>query len=326
MLEKNSPNILNTERELKGKIPQKNKANIMNESYFTGIPWQRFMEFIAMDASRFSILKELLENAGLDYKVVDMAGSRHFIVSPPPPEEKYLRRPPTVLVAHYDRAEGSPGANDNSAGVFILIEMAAKLRKKNVNNWLVIFTDNEELKSGERIQAQGSYSLAEGLKNSRIENSRIFCFDTCGTGDTLIISNTLEFLLKKEGVGEKTKLMESLTESRKLALDTARNLSMKKVLLAPTPFSDDVGFFRAGLAAQTITMLPTDECIRLVSELRKNPEFADVLISAELRKTIRSHSIPDTWRSLNSSADSHLRLTPENFRTVLRFAEELCSG
>jgi hypothetical protein len=296
----------------------------MTKSYFKGIPWQRFMEFISMDASRFTILKEILEESGLKYKIIEIAGSRHFIVIPSLPEEKFLNRPPAVLVAHYDRAEGSPGANDNSAGVFLLIETAIKLEKKRVNNWLVIFTDNEELKSGESIQDQGSYSLAEGLKNSKIEKSRIFCFDTCGRGDTLIISTTLESLLKKEGSGEK--LRESIMESRKLALDTARNLSMPKVLLAPTPFSDDVGFFRSGLAAQTITMLPSDECFQLVSELRKNPEFADVLINAELRQNIRSIYIPETWRSLNTPIDSHLRLTPGNFRTVVNFAEALCSG
>jgi hypothetical protein len=73
-------------------------------------------------------------------------------------------------------------------------------------------------------------------------------------------------------------------------------------------------------------MLPSDECISLVSELRKNPDFADVLISAESRRNNPSLSIPETWRSLNSPIDSHLRLTPGNFRIVVNFAEALCSG
>jgi hypothetical protein len=295
----------------------------MFESYFTGIPWKRFMEFVSPDASRFAILKELLEEAGLEYKVIDIAGNRHFIVSTPA-EEKYLRPPPMVLVAHYDRAESSPGANDNSTGVFLLIETAVKLKKKNVYNWVVIFTDKEELKPGESIQDQGSYSLAAVLKKSQLDKSRFFCFDTCGVGDTLIISSTLELLLKKEGGGEK--LRKTITESRNLALDTARNLNLPKVLLAPTPFSDDAGFFMSGLAAQTITMLPSEECTLLVSKLRKTPEFADVLISAEMQGKNRSHSIPETWRSLNSPADSYLRLTPKNFRVVVNFAEALCTG
>jgi hypothetical protein len=166
--------------------------------------------------------------------------------------------------------------------------------------------------------------LAEGLKNLKMDNCKIFNFDACGTGDTLIISTTLELLLKKEKGGEK--LRESMVELRKYALDIARNLGMKKVLLAPTPLSDDVGFFRAGIAAQTITVLPSDECIQLVSELRKNPEFADVLILAELQKSRSAFFIPDTWRCINTIGDSYLRLTPAHFKTVIRFAEALCKA
>jgi len=284
------------------------------------------MEFISPEADRFAILKGILEKAALEYRVLDTAGSRHFIVSPPPPSGHQSRlmerRAPTMLVAHYDRAEGSPGANDNSAGVFLLVETARKLVKNNVNNWSVVFTDKEELKTGEGLQEQGSYGLANGLKNTRMESSRIFCFDTCGSGDTLIVSATLESLIKKEGGGEK--LRESMMELRKLALDTAHDIKLTKTLLAPTPFSDDAGFFRAGLAAQTITMLPSGECKELYSELQKNREYADILINAGFRQNTASHFIPETWRNLNSPNDTHLRLTPEHFRTVVGFAEALC--
>ena len=282
------------------------------------------MDFISPNADRLAIISELLKEGSLEFKIIEIGGNRHIVIAPPPPEEKFLRRPAVMLVAHYDRAEGSPGANDNSCGVFILLETAAKLKKAGVHNWIIIFTDKEELKPSEGIQAQGAYALAVGLKSLKFENHKIFSFDACGTGDTLIISTTLEYLLKKEGGGEK--LRESTMELRDIALDTARNLGMKKVLLSPTPFSDDVGFFRAGLAAQTITMLPSEECIQLVSELRKNQEYADVLISSEQRKNSRLQFIPDTWRSLNTPTDSYLRLTPPHFRAVVRFAEALCRG
>ena len=294
----------------------------MIESYFTGIPWRRFKEFISLDADRFSILKELLEEAGLDHSVLEIAGNRHFVLAPPLPEERYLRRSPFILVAHYDRTEGSPGANDNSSGVFLLFETAIKLSNSGVKNWVVIFTDKEEIKPGESIQSQGAYSLAVGIKNIKMENAKIFCFDACGTGDTLIVSTTAEYLLKNERGSEK--ILESVSELRNLALTTARNLGMAKVLLAPTPFSDDAGFFRAGIAAQTITMLPTPECIQLVSDLRKNPWVASTLIKAEMRQLSHSASVPETWRYINTSSDSYLRLTPQHFRTIVRFAVALC--
>ena len=296
----------------------------MHNSFLKGIPWGRFRDFISPAADRFLIIKELLAETALNYSVLDIAGNRHFFITPKEPEEEYLRRPPVILLAHYDRAEGSPGANDNSAGVFLLLETAIKLKAAGAKNWIVIFTDKEELKPGESIQAQGAYTLATGFKNLRMENAKIFSFDACGTGDTLIISTTIEHLLKREGGG--AKLQKSITDLRTIALNTARNLGMLKVLLAPTPFSDDAGFFRAGLAAQTITMLPSSECIQLVSELRKDPLFADMLIKAELRQSLRPKSIPETWRCFNTRSDSHLRLTTENFRTVVRFAEALCRG
>ena len=298
----------------------------MNNPYFRGVPWQRFMEFISPSADRFAVIKKILEEAALPHRVIEMAGSRHIIItsSPVSPGQTLGRRKPVILVAHYDRAEGSPGANDNSAGVFLLLETAIKLESGKVKNWLVILTDKEELKEGEGLEIQGAYTLGLSFKNTKMENSSIFCFDACGVGDTLVISTTADLLLRKEKGGEK--LQKSVLELQKLALDTARNLGMVKVLLAPTPFSDDAGFLRAGLAAQNITMLPSEECNPLVAELRKNPAFAEVLISAESRKSSRILSIPETWRGLNSPSDSHLRLTPENFRTVVRFAEELCRG
>ena len=294
----------------------------MYDTYLGDFPWRRFKEYISLSADRFEILRGLLEEAVLDYTVLEIAGNRHLVVAPPPPEEEYLRRPPVILVAHHDRAEGSSGANDNSAGVFILLEAAVKLKKNNAINWIVIFTDKEELKKGESLQTQGSFALATGLINVKMDKAKIFCFDACGAGDTLIISSTLEYLLKKEKGGDR--IRESILELRSMALGTARNLGMQKVLLAPVPFSDDAGFFCAGLAAQTITILPSAECTQLISEIRKNPEFAEVLINAESRQNNRSKSIPETWRYLNTSGDCYPRLTPQHFRAWVRFAEALC--
>ncbi|MCL2231620.1 MAG: M28 family metallopeptidase [Treponema sp.] len=294
----------------------------MDSSHFRGIPWQRFKEFISLQADRFAILKEILEEAELDYRVLEIAGNRHFMVTPS--SDELPRLSPPVLVAHYDRVPGSPGANDNSAGVFLLLETAIKLKHSNEKNWAVIFTDKEELRPGESIADQGAYTLARAFKNLNMEKSKIFCFDACGVGDTLVISTTADYLLKKDGGGEK--LQRAVQALQKTALAAARDLGLAKVLLAPTPFSDDAGFLRAGLAAQTITMLPSAECIQLSAALRKSAGLAGTLINAELSADSRAASIPETWRSLNCRSDSHLRLTPEHFRTVLRFAEALCRG
>ena len=283
-------------------------------------PYGRFREFIAPGADRLGILTATLDGIRLSHRTVDIAGNRHVFVFPKGREAAGPPKP--VLVAHYDRAAGSPGANDNSAAVFILLETAMKLREKETENWLVIFTDKEELSGGEGIRDQGSYTLAKSLRDIGLGGGRFYIFDACGTGDTLIISTTADHLMKDEegmGIAKARRQVQSL---RNYALKASRHLTMEKVLLAPTPFSDDAGFLRAGIAAQTVTALPAAEAACLAA-LRHKDGFAEALVSREAAPRFR-HLIPETWRTLNSPADGILRLTPENFRRVVRFACELC--
>jgi hypothetical protein len=298
----------------------------MQTSFMTTPPWKRFKEFIAPNADRFTILGELTKEVGLESSIVSIADNRHLFIAPPPPEQEFLRGRLTILTAHYDRSPGSPGANDNSAAVFILIETAVKMTKEKINNWLIVFTDKEELENGEGIQNQGAYTLAAGLKNLGLGNSRVYNFDACGTGDTLIISTTAEYLLKNEMSHGSEKILTSVKDLKENALETARHLGLAKVKLAPTPFSDDAGFLRMGIAAQTITVLPSDEYKLLVPVVRKNPDFCKILISQSFRNADNSKQVPETWRCLNSPRDSYIRLTPEHFHAVLLFAEALCKG
>jgi hypothetical protein len=235
------------------------------------------------------------------------------------------------LVAHYDRVAGSPGANDNSAAVFMLLEAALKLREEGMRNWLIIFTDKEELGFGEGLKDQGSYGLARSFRETSLKDCRFYIFDACGCGDTLIISTMADHLLRNEtgqAAARKRQIVKALRDG---ALKTARNLMMERVLLIPTPFSDDAGFLRAGLAAQTITVLPSTEAASLASLLRTRPEFIDALISREAlvatklnARTGAKLQIPETWRSLNGPADGPQRLTPRHYNRVVRFACELC--
>ncbi|MDR2247870.1 MAG: Zn-dependent exopeptidase M28 [Treponema sp.] len=283
-------------------------------------PYGRFREFIAPGADRLGILISLLEDARLPHRTADIAGNRHVFVFP----QGYgaAGPPKPVLVAHYDRTAGSPGANDNSAAVFILTETALKLREKGNGNWLIIFTDKEELSPGEGLRNQGSYTLARSLRNAGLGKNRFYIFDACGAGDTLVISTITDHLMKdEEGMGI-ARTRQQVQGLRNHALKTCQYLIMEKVLLAPTPFSDDAGFLRAGVAALTITVLPGHEAARLAA-LRHKSGFAEALVSREATLPFRQF-IPETWRTLNSPADSIRRLTPENFIRVVRFACELC--
>ena len=98
---------------------------------------------------------------------------------------------------------------------------------------------------------------------------------------------------------------------------------MEKILLAPTPFSDDVGFLRAGFAVQTITMLPAQEAAAYEELLRKNPDFSKLLISGEIKTSPERRNLPATWRNLNTPADMADRLTPQFFDQIVNFMTAL---
>jgi hypothetical protein len=289
----------------------------------------RFTDFIAPGADRYSILAELLEEMGFGYSSIALdtpkgGQLRHFLVFPQRGQGFHPGGLPTVLAAHYDRAAGSPGANDNSAAVFMLLLAARKMREEQQRNALIIFTDKEELAHGESIRDQGSYGLAKKLRKTALRDCRYFIFDACGSGDTLVISTMADHLLRNEGGYKAARRRRTVKALRDDALQTARQIGMEKVLLAPTPFSDDAGFLRAGLAAQTITMLPSPEAAALASLLRTKPECINALINRDAQKTGEELPLPETWRIFNSPADGPERLTPENFNHVVTFACALC--
>jgi hypothetical protein len=303
------------------------------KKFWGQFPWNRFAGFIAPGADRFALLKSLTERMGLNSVVIPVQGNRHFFVFPPGQTIgaapgggfPFRDQSPVILAAHYDRVPGSPGANDNSAAVFQLLLAARELGEDEAGRWIIIFTDKEELLAGEGLLAQGSYSLAEKLKAWGLGEARVFIFDACGTGDTLIVSNTTDYFLKNDERPGLRKTRRLIQDLRAEALKAARQLRLDKVLLAPTPFSDDAGFLRAGIPAQTITTLPAGEAAPYAGILRKRPDFAELLVSGTIRETADRFLVPETWRLINGPSDSPLRLTPESYGPVIRFAAELCN-
>jgi hypothetical protein len=294
-------------------------------------PYERFFDFIAPDADRFAVLFSHIEKLDLNSVVIPIEGNRHFFIFPRGKVVKpsaggsfpFRTESPVILTAHYDRVPGSPGANDNSAAVFQLLDAALQLGKQSADYWIVIFTDKEELQKGEGIQEQGSYSLAKKLRGMGLNNARIFNFDACGTGDTLVFSSTVDYLLRKTGRSGLGRAQQTINRLREKAFDTAHRLHISKVLSVPIPFSDDAGFLQGGLPVQTITILPSAEARALNALLRSRPDFTDLLISGSARSAA-AQLVPETWRCLNSPSDIHSRLTPEHYARIVRFAVELC--
>lgn len=283
---------------------------------------QSFETFLVPDVDRYFILKTLLEKLRLSHEVISICGNRHFLLAPGN-VSRACGNSAIILVAHYDRVIGSPGANDNSAAVFELLDVAISLRRECINGWLIIFTDKEELTRGERLIDQGSYSLAKKLLASGLGRPKIFIFDACGSGDTFIISTTAEYLLKNEHHTGGARTRIRLRQLRSCALETTRRLHIERVCLIPTPFSDDAGFLRAGLAAQTITVLPANEAAAFAALLRNAPAYTDALFKHDA-PSLEASLIPQTWRRLNSPEDTRPHLTPQHFPEITRFIRGLC--
>jgi hypothetical protein len=286
----------------------------VTDGIFLTAPYNRFKEFISPGAGRFALLRSVLWENGLRPHEIPLAGKRHLALSVSAPY-------PLVLTAHYDRARNSPGANDNSAAVFMLIQAAMELgRLPARQSAFFVFTDKEELTGGEGINDQGSYSLALFLKEQG-RASRVFCLDACGAGDTLVISTAADQLLKNQYSAGAASARNRVRKLRAMALEAARD---EKALLLPTPFSDDAGFLKAGVAAQTITVLPSAEAAAFASLSRTKSAAAAALItpSAAL-SAVERNLIPETWQSLNGPGDSFFRLTPRYWKHVVQFVKTL---
>ena len=295
-------------------------------------PYERYFDFIANKTDRYAILTGHIRTLRLNSAVLPVAGNRHIFIFPPGQKTQqcvngvfpFRDSCPYMLAAHYDRVPGSPGANDNSIAVFHLLNTALILAEQNIDQWIIVFTDKEELQAGESYEDQGSFTLASKFKSWGLEKAKIFNFDACGCGSSFIFSTTTDHILKNSDRPNIQNVRENIIKLRDHALDTAQNMQLEKVLLAPTPFSDDIGFLRAGLAAQTITILPSNEADHYSALLRSRPDFADIIISGAIKTPAEYHRLPETWKTLNSAADTFSRLTPQHFELVVRFMTELC--
>jgi len=303
-----------------------------NANWQKNSPYDRFSYFIAPKVDRYKTLTQTIEKLGLNSLAVSINENRHIMVFPP---EKNIARTlktgfpfagesPYMFVAHYDRVAGSPGANDNSITVFHLLSAANILIKRGISKWIILFTDKEELKKGESFENQGSFALAQKLKAWGLEKAKIFNFDSCGTGDTFIFSTITDTILANSTNPNLDKIKNNIRQLRNHALETAHLLRLEKILLAPIPVCDDIGFLRAGFAAQTITMLPSAESALYEETLRKNADFSKLLISGEIKTSPERKNLPATWKNMNTPADTPDRLTPQFFIEVVNFIVELC--
>ncbi len=284
---------------------------------------QQLREFCAPNCNRFKYLSSYLLQHKIPHTVISLTGSNFFIIKYDTahydPKNYYIK----TLIAHYDRKENTPGANDNSAAVFQLLTLAQFLKDSEIrhHNMQIILSDHEETSDSSQIKAQGTYKLGMALQQLKIVNCVFFNFDMCGVGDTLILSEAGEKLLENHRkthteIYSKLQLLKSYTSGLLETIKQGRYCSIR------TPFSDNLGLLLQGYPAMQICILPYEEAVQYQKSL-KNLKGAMESLKGKI-DAINSRSIktkyatiqPLTWRIRHTQDDTVDKLSPEAFKLM----------
>ena len=231
-------------------------------------------DFVSRECDRHAFLVRYLRGKGLDCRSLQIAESKNIFIQLPAEQYDRLSRI-KVLTAHYDRAPGSPGANDNSAAVFQLVALGKRLLDSGkVHNTLIIFTDHEELtEDNPSVQEQGAFKLGrflaerEGRPGVPDAQYAFFNFDLCGVGDTLILSTANDTLLERSGLSGGG-LHRQIRELQEAALDIMGRVRGCPYFTLETPFSDHIGLPLNRYPSVLIPLLPYQEAVGYRSRFR----------------------------------------------------------
>ena len=256
-----------------------------------------FSDFISSNCDRAAFIQEYLKASGLEAPILQMEGKNHIYVKFPQSQYNSMFRIKTVI-AHYDRFPGSPGANDNSAAVFCLMEWTtalAKIAADQFHNIRLIFTDGEELGAG-GVAEQGAFPLAQVFRRLGITNDDIYVFDCMGRGDVPILTQTV---LPHKTSQKFVKDFSALEQRAASLLQISAN---GRWFSLPCNYSDNASFIANGIPAVAITMLPSEE------------------VSAAIQG-----QNPETWQLLHTAGDNIDSLTPQSFEIFHNILRNLAS-
>lgn len=283
-----------------------------------------YLEFLKPDCNRKEFIQHKLLEYGLNSSVIAIDGKMHVYVDFP--KSCYNTRfKIKTLVAHYDRVKGSAGANDNSSGVFALLDAARRLSEfDSVHNVRLIFTDGEE--DGRfGVCSQGAFSLAKRLKELNSIEGEVFVFDCVGRGDIPVICE-----LEIPGNADRVFFRQYEKFISNVQNLISKNSAFDNVIL-PASFSDNAGFIANGIPAVAITMLPKDEVLNYMSNLKRISGLRESVMNRHLEDVpekiapeyVLRESIPLTWRYLHTQYDNITTLTPVSFTIIARIIDEI---
>jgi len=281
---------------------------------------QEFSQFIAPQTDRCAFIQEWLLKHGVESAVAAIDGKNHILVQFR--QESYNPRfKIKTVVAHYDRVAGSPGANDNSAADWQLMNWAVWLLSyQSFHNVRIFFTDGEELGWNTGISEQGAYGIASTFRKLGITNDDVYVFDCCGRGEVPVLGRTelpshvgSSFVSRFKDLSDRTQ-------------DLLRRSSPGRWMCLPVPYSDNASFLACGIPAVAMTMLPAEEASLYAHEIMTVKNLEGEVMNREASKKERLENrtpeysykerLPATWRKFHTENDNEQSLTPESFTVM----------
>lgn len=283
-----------------------------------------FDSFVSPQCDRMNFIISYLEQRGVQAVIMPTDGRNHIYVVFPKSAYNPKCRIKTVL-AHYDRAEGSPGANDNSFAVFTLMDWACRLSaEKRRHNIRLIFTDGEETCGGASSALnQGAFSLAKMFRRLKICGDDVFVFDCMGRGLVPVLAKvTLPTGIKMQF----KRRFESLYARTASLLQSVCGNSA----VLPVAYSDNAGFIANGIPAVCVTMLPFEEAASYASALSQNAALEQYVTNKKcpqgVPESVFYNLLPYTWRLFHTADDNVQNLTIQSaavFERILYALSEL---
>ena len=269
-----------------------------------------FSAFLEPAADRRAFITERLAAQGIPYHTVTLQDKTHIVITYR--QSAYNPRfKMKTLIAHYDRTAGTQGANDNSAACIQLLLFAQTLlQKRTAHNIRIIFTDGEEA-GADGIKNQGAYRLGQGLRALSMQQDDIFVFDMCGSGDTLILSESGIY-------GRDTRKTAALSALHRRCRIYADAACRGRWFSLPTAYSDNAGLISAGLTAQVITVLPRAEAELLMRYMPRSEALQrSIITNAHVPPdSPLAAIIPQTWQRMHTPQDRLETLTTQAFILV----------
>lgn len=200
-----------------------------------------------------------------------------------------------LFSAHYDKVQGSPGANDDASGVSVLLGLCRELVRTRFPVRIVFF-DREEAWFRTPILKLGLLgSLYYVFKEKREGIEEVYNLEFCGRGDVVTL-----WPVKEQ---EDSKTVNRIEKA-------AGSLSLRSTKgHFPWYFitGDHLPFRLRGIDAVTLSLLPGEKLTSLETSIKEHVA----------RHSLDRKSLPEPLSTIHSTEDNSTHLCEDSLQTML---------